>query len=131
MVLEFPLMNTYEMIETDGLVLFATHGHVYNPSSPPPFVAFDVMLNGAYPHFCAAESGGIYYANRVLCRFRKGGTQNSYMTMKIGVLSFIVFLTVRRQNGCKWRKEMIDAVTRGIWRFSIYAGSSELRFSIR
>ena len=33
MVLEFPLMNTYEMIETDGLVLFATHGHVYNPSS--------------------------------------------------------------------------------------------------
>ena len=50
MVLEFPLMNTYEMIETDGLVLFATHGHVYNPSSPPPFVAFDVMLNGCPCH---------------------------------------------------------------------------------
>ena len=67
MVLEFPLMNTYEMIETDGLVLFATHGHVYNPSSPPPFVAFDVMLNG-HTHISALlESGGILLCESGFC----------------------------------------------------------------
>lgn len=57
MVLEFPLMNTYELIEADDLVLFATHGHVYSPSSPPPFVEFDVMLNG-HTHISALEDMG-------------------------------------------------------------------------
>ncbi len=80
MVLEFPLMNTYEMIETDGLVLFATHGHVYNPSSPPPFVAFDVMLNG-HTHISALQNlEEFYYANPGSVSIPKGGTQNSYMT---------------------------------------------------
>lgn len=78
MVLEFPLMNTYEMIETDGLVLFATHGHVYSPSSQPPFVEFDVMLNG-HTHISALQdTGAFYYVNPGSVSIPKGGTQHSY-----------------------------------------------------
>lgn len=80
MVLEFPLMNTYEMIETDGITLFATHGHVYSPSSPPPFVSFDVMLNG-HTHISALEDlGDFYYVNPGSTSIPKGGTEHSYMT---------------------------------------------------
>ena len=80
MVLEFPLTNTYEVIETDGITLFATHGHVYSPSSPPPFVSFDVMLNG-HTHISALEDlGDFYYVNPGSTSIPKGGTENSYMT---------------------------------------------------
>lgn len=79
MVLQFPLMNTYEMIDVDGLTLFATHGHVYSPSSPPPFVEFDVMLNG-HTHISALrELDHFYYVNPGSTSIPKGGTENSYI----------------------------------------------------
>ena len=85
MVLSFPLMNTYEMIEADGLLLFATHGHVYGPSSPPPFVRFDVMLNG-HTHISAMQdTGEYYYVNPGSTSIPKGGTVNSYMTLENGL----------------------------------------------
>ena len=31
MVLTFPVMADYALIETDGHTIFATHGHLYNP----------------------------------------------------------------------------------------------------
>ena len=94
MVLSFPLMNTYEMIEADGLTLFATHGHVYSPASPPPFVRFDVMLNG-HTHVSALEDrGDFYYVNPGSTSIPKGGTQNSYLTFEAGV-----FLLKRLSDG--------------------------------
>ena len=88
MVLEFPLMNTYEMIETDGLVLFATHGHVYNPSSPPPFVAFDVMLNG-HTHISALQNlEEFYYANPGSVSIPKENSEHSYMICENGVFEW-------------------------------------------
>lgn len=87
MVLSFPLMNTYEVIEADGLLLFATHGHVYSPSSPPPFVRFDVMLNG-HTHISAMEDmGDYYYVNPGSASIPKGGTEHSYMTLEDGLFT--------------------------------------------
>ena len=84
MVLEFPLMNTYELIEADDLVLFATHGHVYSPSSPPPFVEFDVMLNG-HTHISALEDmGAFYYVNPGSVSIPKGDTEHSYAVYENG-----------------------------------------------
>ena len=85
MVLSFPLMNTYEMIEADGLLLFATHGHVYGPSSPPPFVRFDVMLNGHTHTSAMQDTGEYYYVNPGSTSIPKGGTVNSYMTLENGL----------------------------------------------
>ena len=87
MVLSFPLMNTYEVIEADGLLLFATHGHVYSPASPPPFVRFDVMLNG-HTHISALKDmGEYYYMNPGSTSIPKGGTQHSYMTLENGLFT--------------------------------------------
>ena len=79
MVLDFPLMNTYEMIEADGLRMFATHGHVYSPGNPPPFVEFDVLLNG-HTHISALDNmGDYYYINPGSVSIPKGGTTNSFI----------------------------------------------------
>ncbi|MCI8284492.1 MAG: phosphodiesterase [Firmicutes bacterium] len=79
MVLNFPIMNSYEQIEIDGIKFFATHGHHYNPDNLPPFVEFDVLLNG-HTHISALKDfGDYYYANPGSASIPKGETVNSYM----------------------------------------------------
>ena len=87
MVLDFPIMNRYEMLEADGLRLFATHGHGYNPLNPPPFVEMDVLLNG-HTHVPALEQYEEYlYVNPGSVSIPKGGSDHSYAVLEGGVFS--------------------------------------------
>jgi len=55
MVLEFPCMADYSIILADaGVELFVTHGHIWSPSSPPPFSDTAVFLFG-HTHIKQAE----------------------------------------------------------------------------
>ena len=45
MVLEFPIMADYEIIQDGKVKIFATHGHKYNESNLPN-EDFDVLLHG-------------------------------------------------------------------------------------
>ena len=46
MVLPFPCMADYAMLETDGLTLYLTHGHLTNPAHLPPLRPGTVFLSG-------------------------------------------------------------------------------------
>ena len=46
MVLSFPAMADYCLLEVNGLTLFATHGHLYNEEKLPPLPEGAVLLNG-------------------------------------------------------------------------------------
>ena len=46
MVLDFPILADYALIEADGVRIFATHGHKYNLDNLPPLRAGDVLLHG-------------------------------------------------------------------------------------
>ena len=46
MVLPFPCMADYAMLECDGLRMYLTHGHHHNPDNLPPLKAGDVFLSG-------------------------------------------------------------------------------------
>ena len=105
MVLDFPIMAEYCLLELpctaspgssgteDGgagrhgmrlTTVFATHGHVYSPSSPPPFVEFVVMLNG-HTHISALEDmGAFYYVNPGSISIPKGDTEHSYAVYENG-----------------------------------------------
>ena len=48
MVLEFPIMADYALVEWNGLTLFATHGHRYNETCPPPMADGTILLNGHF-----------------------------------------------------------------------------------
>ena len=59
--------------------MFATHGHVYSPGNPPPFVEFDVLLNG-HTHISALDNmRDYYYINPGSVSIPKGGTTNSFI----------------------------------------------------
>lgn len=45
MVLEFPIMADYKIIEADDIKICITHGHIYNENKFPD-EEFDVMLSG-------------------------------------------------------------------------------------
>ncbi len=45
MVLDFPIMADYAVLEADGVQIFATHGHIYNEEKPPK-AAGGILLYG-------------------------------------------------------------------------------------
>ena len=46
MVLPFPCMADYALLEADGLQLYLTHGHLKNPDNLPPLTPGTVFLSG-------------------------------------------------------------------------------------
>ena len=46
MVLPFPCMADYAMVETEGLTLYLTHGHLHGPDQLPPLQPGTVFLSG-------------------------------------------------------------------------------------
>ena len=46
MVLPFPCMADYAMVEADGTTLYLTHGHLHTPDNLPPLPAGSVFLSG-------------------------------------------------------------------------------------
>jgi len=46
MVLEFPIMADYAIIDICGKSIFATRGHIYNEQNLPPLKHGDILLHG-------------------------------------------------------------------------------------
>ena len=46
MVLPFPCMGDYALLECDGMRLYLTHGHHHGPENLPPLNEGDVLLSG-------------------------------------------------------------------------------------
>lgn len=61
MVLEFPVMADYAIIEANNNLIFATHGHKFSETNPPPLKKGDFLLNG-HTHVpkCTAHEDFIY-----------------------------------------------------------------------
>lgn len=57
MVLDFPIMADYAVLNVDGVTMCATHGHVYGPDHLPPMAAGGVLLSG-HTHVPLCEQRG-------------------------------------------------------------------------
>ncbi len=85
MVLQFPILADYALLEVEGRVLFATHGHHYNTQTPPPLKKGDILLHG-HTHVPAWENHGEYwYLNPGSVSIPKENTARGYMTLTDGV----------------------------------------------
>ncbi|MBR6740414.1 MAG: phosphodiesterase [Clostridia bacterium] len=85
MVLEFPIMAEYAIIESNGVTIYATHGHKHGASCPPPLKSGEVLLCG-HTHIPANETlGNIRYLNPGSVSIPKNGSKHSYMTLCNGV----------------------------------------------
>ena len=84
MVLEFPILAEYCLLELDGQTIFATHGHVWNPQTPPMLKKGDILLNG-HTHIPACERFGEYfYMNPGSVSIPKNDSEHGYMTYENG-----------------------------------------------
>lgn len=79
MVLEFPILADYCFLELDGHTIFATHGHHFNPQTPPMLKEGDILLNG-HTHIPANQDMGSYtYMNPGSVSIPKENSAHGYM----------------------------------------------------
>lgn len=86
MVLAFPVMAEYCLLESAGRLVFATHGHHYNLESSPPLSPGEVLLHG-HTHVPAKTlaPGGWWYLNPGSVSLPKEGSRRGYMTLQDGL----------------------------------------------
>lgn len=80
MVLDFPIMADYAILDYPKGKLFLTHGHLYNPDKLPPMQTGDVLCNGHFhvPAHYALPNGALY-VNCGSIALPKGGSPHSYI----------------------------------------------------
>lgn len=87
MVLEFPMMADYAVMNADNKTLFLTHGHLFNADMPPLLNKGDVLFNGHFHTPCNQElANGAFYANCGSVALPKDGMPHSYILFDNGVL---------------------------------------------
>ena len=78
MVLEFPILADYALLELNGKTIYATHGHVYHEEALPPMQPGDILIHG-HTHLPVAEPFREYVLlNPGSVSLPKGGNPNSY-----------------------------------------------------
>lgn len=82
MVLEFPMMADYAMLDWDGVKLYATHGHLWNEECTPPMAEGTVLLNGHFHLPTAHGHGSWHYINPGSTSIPKDGSVGSYLLLE-------------------------------------------------
>ena len=101
MVLDFPVLADYVLLEANGLTLFATHGHVYNEENLPPLMDGDVLLCG-HTHVPKFVRHSRYtHVNPGSVAIPKDGSQRGYALLEGRRLSF------KALDGTVWREETL------------------------
>ena len=82
MVLEFPIMADYALIEAEGYRIYATHGHVFHRGHLPPLQEGDILLHG-HTHVPAWEELEAYTClNPGSVSIPKNGSPRGYMILE-------------------------------------------------
>ena len=86
MVLGFPVMAEYCLLEAAGRLIFATHGHKYHLDAPPALGAGSVLLHG-HTHVPAKTltAAGLLYLNPGSVSIPKEDSPRGYLTLEEGV----------------------------------------------
>lgn len=89
MVLPFPVLGEYCLIESAGRLIFATHGHLYNMDNPPALSPGDLLLHG-HTHIPAKVKApaGWWYLNPGSVSIPKEGSAHGYMTLEGGLFTW-------------------------------------------
>ncbi len=80
MVLDFPILADYAVLYLDGLTVYATHGHKFNPTTPPPLKKGEILLTG-HTHVPTVRKFGNenFYINPGSVSIPKEDSEKSYI----------------------------------------------------
>lgn len=91
MVLEFPIMADYALLELEGRTFYLSHGHIYNEENLPPLMTGDVFVHG-HTHILRAEKKETYtILNPGSVSIPKGGNIPTYALLENGVFRILGF----------------------------------------
>lgn len=88
MVLEFPMMADYTLLAWEGVTLYATHGHLWDETCPPPMAEGTVLLNGHFHVPAARRHDTWHYINPGSTSIPKDGSVGSYLVLEDGVFTW-------------------------------------------
>lgn len=87
-VLAFPILSEFGFIMADGLRLYATHGHVFNPDHLPPLQPEDILLFG-HTHVPFLEKRGeILCLNPGSVSIPKQDSPRGFITLESGLFEW-------------------------------------------
>ncbi len=84
MVLAFPVLADYCLLNVGKRLIFATHGHVFNAGNLPPLQPGDVLLHGHTHVPTCEDKNGILVLNPGSVSIPKQNTPHGYMTLEDG-----------------------------------------------
>lgn len=88
MVLSFPVLADYAVLDTALGTVYATHGHRFGPATPPPLCEGDILLSG-HTHIPTDEvREGIRYLNPGSVSIPKEGSRHSCIVLEGEGLTF-------------------------------------------
>lgn len=85
MVLNFPILADYAIINEQGTLIYATHGHNFNSASLPPINPRDILLHGHTHVPVCKENPDHIYINPGSVSIPKENSPHSYMILENGV----------------------------------------------
>jgi len=103
MVLEFPMLADYALLEWEGISLYATHGHIWNEEHVPPMAEGTVLLNGHFHVPAARRHEGWHYINPGSTSIPKDGSEGSYLILEGGVFTW------KTMDGIPYRQYCLGA----------------------
>ena len=102
MVLQFPILAEYAVLDLGKCLVFATHGHVYNRDVLPPIKSGDILLYGHTHVPVCEERKGILCMNPGSVSIPKENSPHGYMTYENGVFLW------KTLEGVKYRQYTFD-----------------------
>jgi len=84
MVLEFPILSDYCVIDLGKRLVYATHGHIYGEQNPPPLHEGDILLCGHTHVPKCVEHERYVYMNPGSVSIPKENSHYGYMTLEDG-----------------------------------------------
>lgn len=85
MVLDFPVLADYALLEAGQRLVYLTHGHHWHMGHLPPLKAGDVLLQGHTHVPCCREEAGIRVLNPGSVSIPKENSWHGYMTLQEGL----------------------------------------------
>lgn len=85
MVLPFPVLADYTVIDAGERLIFATHGHLFGAERPLPLKRGDILLSGHTHVPLCEEKDGVMFLNPGSVSIPKNGSANGFMTLENGV----------------------------------------------
>lgn len=87
-VLEFPIMAQYALLDLGKNTIFITHGHVYNENNLPPLKDGDILLHGHTHVQKCIRHKNYTYLNPGSVSLPKENSHRGYMTFENNLFSW-------------------------------------------